>query len=766
MALDPDSDRSGGLNFLEQIVERDLEKGNVPQIVTRFPPEPNGYPHIGHAKAICINFGIAEDYKGRCHLRFDDTNPETEDMEYVHAMERDIRWLGFEWGEYQFHASDYFDQLYAHAVTLIKDGKAYVDSQSDTETRENRGTVTEPGRNSRYRDRTVAENLDLFARMRAGEFPDGAHVLRAKIDMASPNMLLRDPVLYRIKHAAHYRTGNDWPIYPLYDFAHPLSDAIEGITHSLCSLEFEVHRPLYDWLVEALYEAPRPHQYEFARLNLDYTVMSKRKLLRLVNAGLVDGWDDPRMPTLSGMRRRGITPEALRRFCDLIGVAKADNRVDISLLEYAIRDDLNHKAPRVMAVVDPLKVTLTDWPEDRIEWNEASNWPSDAPQEGTRQVPFGRTLYIDREDFALEPPPKFHRLAPGREVRLRFGYVIRCDEVVTNDAGEVVELLCSHDAETRTGGTSTRRVKGTIHWVEASHAREVEIRLYDRLFKVADPEDVPEGDDFLTNLNPDSRIVTRGFVEHSVCDTSPGDRFQFERQGYFVVDDDSTEDQTVFNRTITLRDTWAKLASTPADDDSARKSRRERKEQVQEGPPTPTLTDAEQVEAARLVETFGIAQDDSAILASDPWLLTLFESAAQSADAVTVANWVLHEVQRIRKSTSEDMVLTPEALTSLIAMVDSEEVAARTAKELLTEVAVSGADPRALVEERGLRQIVDTSALEGKVDEVIEQNADKAAAYRGGKKGLIGFFMGQVMRLTGGKANPEMVRAMLEERLS
>ncbi|MFT4603936.1 MAG: glutaminyl-tRNA synthetase [Rhodothermales bacterium] len=765
MAPDTDSDRSGGLNFLEQIVERDLEKGSVQRVVTRFPPEPNGYPHIGHAKAICINFGIAKDYQGQCNLRFDDTNPETEDMEYVHAMERDIRWLGFEWGVHQFHASDYFDQLYAHAVTLIKDGKAYVDSQSDSETRENRGTVTEPGRNSPYRDRSVEENLDLFARMRTGEFPDGAHVLRAKIDMAAANMLLRDPVFYRIKHAAHYRTGNDWPIYPLYDFAHPLSDAIEGVTHSLCSLEFEVHRPLYDWLVEALYDKPRPHQYEFARLNLDYTVMSKRKLLRLVNAELVDGWDDPRMPTLSGMRRRGITPEALRRFCDLIGVAKADNRVDIGLLEYAIRDDLNHKAPRVMAVVDPLKVTLTDWPEDRIEWNEASNWPRDAPQEGTRQVPFGRTLYIDREDFSLDPPPKFHRLAPGREVRLRYGYVIRCDEVVTDDAGQVIELLCSHDPETRTGGASSKRVKGTIHWVEASHAREIEVRLYDRLFKTPDPEDVPEGEDFLTNLNPESRVVTRGYVEHSVRDTSPGDRFQFERQGYFVVDDDSTADAAIFNRTITLRDTWAKLTSAPADADSTRKSRPDRKEQVQEGPPTPTLTDAEQAEAARLVEAFGISDDDSAILVSDPWLLDLFESAAASTDPVTVANWVLHEVQRIRKTTQEELVLTPDALTSLIAMVDSEEVAARTAKELLAEVAVSGADPSLLVEERGLRQIVDSSALQNTVDAVIAHNADKAAAYRDGKKGLIGFFMGQVMRQTGGKANPEMVRSMIEKQL-
>ncbi|MFT5141648.1 MAG: glutaminyl-tRNA synthetase [Rhodothermales bacterium] len=763
MANETDTDRTGGLNFLEQIVERDLRSGAVQQVVTRFPPEPNGYPHIGHAKAICINFGVAGDYEGRCHLRFDDTNPETEDMEFVHAMERDIRWLGFDWGSYQFHASDYFDQLFEHAIRLIEVGKAYVDSQTDVEIRENRGTVTEVGTDSRFRMRSVEENLALFRRMRAGEFPDGAHVLRAKIDMSSPNMLLRDPVIYRIKHAAHYRTGNEWPIYPLYDFAHPLSDAIEGITHSLCSLEFEVHRPLYDWLVDALYDAPRPHQYEFARLNLDYTVMSKRKLLKLVQGGQVNGWDDPRMPTLAGMRRRGITPESIRRFCDLIGVAKANNRVDIGVLEYAIRDDLNHKAPRVMAVVDPIKVTLANWPEGKIEWLEASYWPHDVPKVGTRPVPFGGTLYIDRQDFAQNPPPGFHRLSPGGEVRLRYAYVIRCDDVRLDDAGNVVELLCSYDPDTKSGGTSTRKVKGTIHWVEASQAVPAQFRLYDRLFKVPDPEDLPEGEDFTINLNPDSNVVTNGFVEHSVASAGPGDRFQFERQGFFCADDDSSPEHLVFNRTITLRDTWAKLTADPAP--AAGNRAKEKAAQVYDGPPIPTLSAEQALAAKELAKRYGVTADDSAILASDPWLQQMFESTAGLSDPGLAANWVIHDVQRLRK-TSEELALTPEALSAIIQMVSSEEVASRTAKELLAEVAISGEDPAALVEARGLRQIADSDLLESAVTKVIQANSGKVTAYREGKKGLIGFFMGQVMRETGGKANPEIVRSLLESALA
>jgi glutaminyl-tRNA synthetase len=765
MAKAPVPIRPGGLNFLEQIVERDLASGAVTRVVTRFPPEPNGYLHIGHAKSICINFGMAADYQGRCHLRFDDTNPETEDMEFVHSIQEDIRWLGFDWGQDLFHASDYFQQLYDLAVRLVRSGKAYVDSQSEEEIRENRGTVTEPGRNSAFRDRPVAENLDLFARMRAGEFASGQHVLRARIDMSSANMLLRDPVIYRIKHSSHYRTGREWPIFPLYDFAHPLSDAMEGITHSLCSLEFEVHRPLYDWLVDALFDSPRPHQYEFARLNLDYTVMSKRKLLKLVESHAVDGWDDPRMPTLAGMRRRGISPEAVRRFCDLIGVAKADNRVDIGLFEFAIRDDLNHRAPRVMAVVDPLKVTLRNWPKDQIDWIDASYWPRDVPHEGSRRVPFGGTFYMDRDDFRLDPPTKFHRLSPGAEVRLRYGYIIRCEEVVKGPDGTVRELVCSYDPETKSG-TSSRGVKGTIHWVESSHAIPVELRLYDRLFSVPNPDEGPEGHDFTDMLNPQGKVVAQGFVEHSVADAEVGSRFQFERQGYFTVDQDSTEGHLVFNRTITLRDTWAKLTKKPEVVAAVKKSATAPKVEPPDAPPRPTLTAAQESDASRIASSFGLSGDDSAVLASDGWLLGLFEAAAAHASPGLVANWVLHEVQRLRKTSSDVPALTPESLASLINLVDSGAVAGRTAKELLAEVMFSGADPARLVKERNLGQIDDAEVLESAVQTVVAAHPDKAEAYRAGKLGLIGFFMGQVMRETGGKASPEVVRALLEAALA
>ncbi len=531
-------ERTAGPNFLRAIIDKDLAEGkNGGAVVTRFPPEPNGYMHIGHASSVCLNFGIARDYEGGiAHLRFDDTNPDTEEMEYVESIKRDIQWLGFDFKDKLFFASDYFEKLYGFAVDLIEQGKAYVDSETEEEIRAHRGTVTEPGVHSKYRDRSVEENLDLFARMRAGEFPNGAHVLRAKIDMASNNMLLRDPVLYRIKHAHHYRSGDAWCIYPLYDFAHPLSDAIEGITHSICTLEFEVHRPLYNWLVDNVRVDwhPRPHQHEFARRNLDYTIVSKRKLLRLVNEGFVDGWDDPRMPTVSAMRRRGYTPESIQAFCDLIGIGKAENRVDIALLEYSIRNDLNHKAPRVMAVLRPLKVVITNYPEDNIEMLDASYWPHDVPKEGTRKVPFSRELYVEQDDFKENPSKKFFRLAPGQEVRLRYAYVIKCDEVIKDEAGNVVELRCSYDPESIRGGANAdKKVKGTIHWLSAPHAVPAEVRLYDRLFATPNPERVKEGGSYLDNLNPSSKeVLTGSFVEPSLADTDAMVHFQFERQGY------------------------------------------------------------------------------------------------------------------------------------------------------------------------------------------------------------------------------------------
>ena len=551
-------------NFIKHIIDEDLKKGkNDGRVHTRFPPEPNGYLHIGHAKSCCLNFGLAREYAGVCHLRFDDTNPETEDMKYVESIQEDVRWLGFDWQEHLYFASDYFEQLYDFAEKLIRDGNAYVDSLSEDEIRRYRGTITEPGQPSPYRDRPVEENLELFRRMRAGEFGNGEHVLRGKIDMAHHNMLMRDPILYRIRHASHYRSGDAWCLYPLYDFTHCLSDAIENITHSICTLEFKDNNELYEWVLDAAeIPQPRTEQTEFARLNLDYMVLSKRRLMELVRQGRVTGWDDPRVPTIAGLRRRGVTPEAIRNFCDLVGVAKTESRVDIEKLEYCIRDDLNTSAPRVLCVLRPLKVTITNYPEGREEDLEAPYWPHDVPKEGSRRLPFSRTLYIERDDFMEDPPRKFFRLAPGREVRLRYAFFITCTDVVKNDAGEVVELLCTYDPATRGGDAPDgRKVKGTIHWVSAEHSLPCEVRLYDRLFAAPDPDDVAEDQDFTANLNPESLVtLTDSRIEPSVGEDPPGSRYQFERQGYFVSDlVDSKAGTLVFNRTVTLRDTWAKI---------------------------------------------------------------------------------------------------------------------------------------------------------------------------------------------------------------
>ena len=545
-------------NFIRDIVAQDVAEGKFGgRVVTRFPPEPNGYLHIGHAKAICLDFGIAVEFGGRCHLRFDDTNPTKEEAEYVQAIMEDVRWLGFDWGEHLYFASDYFEQLYEWAVELIKKGLAYVDDLSPDEIREYRGTLTEPGRESPYRNRAVEENLDLFARMRAGEFEEGTKTLRAKIDMASPNLNLRDPVMYRIRKTPHYRTGDTWCIYPTYDWAHGQSDSIEGITHSLCTLEYEDHRPLYDWFLDAL-GIHHPRQIEFARLNLSHTVLSKRKLIQLVNEGHVAGWDDPRMPTLAGLRRRGYTPEAIRDFCERIGVTKAENLVDIALLEHCVRDDLNRRAPRVMGVLRPLKVVIENYPEGQVEWLEAINNPED-PSMGTRLVPFARELWIERDDFREVPPPKYYRLSPGREVRLRYAYFIKCIGMVKDErTGEVVEVRCTYDPATRGGDAPDgRKVKSTIHWVSVPHALQAEVRLYDHLFLTPRPD---EDEDWKASLNPNSlERLTDCRIEPSVQGAPPGTRYQFERVGYFCVDPDSTPERLVFNRTVSLRDTWAKI---------------------------------------------------------------------------------------------------------------------------------------------------------------------------------------------------------------
>ena len=549
-------------NFIREIIDEDLRTNkHNGRVQTRFPPEPNGYLHIGHAKSICLNFGLAQDYSGLCNLRFDDTNPTKEEQEYVDSIKEDIRWLGFDWDDREYYASDYFDQLFEYAIKLIKKGKAYVDSITAEEIRDLRGTPTEPGKESPYRNRSVEENLDLFYKMKNGEFKEGEHVLRAKIDMASPNLNMRDPVMYRILHKSHHRTGNKWCIYPVYDWAHGQSDSIEKITHSLCTLEFENHRPLYDWFIKELEIYP-PRQIEFARLNLSYTIMSKRKLLALVEGKYVDGWDDPRMPTISGLRRRGYTPDSIKNFSERVGIAKRENTIDVSLLEFSIREDLNKHAKRVLAVLNPLKLVITNYPDEQIEELDAVNNPED-PSMGTRKIPFSKELFIEKDDFREVPPPKFHRLSPGKEVRLRYAYIIRCDEVIKDETtGELLEIRCTYFPDTKSGsGTSTKKTKGTIHWVSASRFFETEVRLYDRLFSVEDPES-EEGKDFTELLNPNSlQILNNCKLENSLKSASPGEKFQFERTGYFCVDTKySKEGSPVFNRIVTLRDSWAKIA--------------------------------------------------------------------------------------------------------------------------------------------------------------------------------------------------------------
>ncbi len=548
-------------DFIRSIIEDDLAAKKMDTVVTRFPPEPNGYLHIGHAKSICLNFGIASDYKGRCHLRFDDTNPAKEENEYIDSIQDNVRWLGFDWGKHLYYASDYYEQIYQMAVKLIKKGKAFVCDLNADQIREYRGSLVKPGKESPFRNRSVEENLDLFERMRKGEFDEGMRVLRAKIDMSSPNINMRDPVIYRIVKAEHPRTGDKWCLYPMYDFAHPLSDAIEEVTHSICTLEFEDHRPLYDWFVNELWEGKtKPHQFEFARLNLTYTVMSKRKLLTLVTKGFVQGWDDPRMPTIAGLRRRGYTPESIRDFCGRIGVAKANSIVDIALLEHCLREDLNKRAKRLMVVLQPVKLVITNYPEDQVEYFDCENNPED-PSSGTRKVPFCREIFIEQDDFKEVPPPKYFRLAPGKEVRLKHAYYVTCKDVVKDADGNIVEIRCEYDPESRGGGTAdNRRVQGTLHWVSAQHGVTVEVRLYDHLFMQENPDDVPEGKEFTDLLNPASLSVNeKAVAEPALKDAQIGEKFQFLRLGYFSVDDDFTSQKPVFNRIVSLKDTWGKM---------------------------------------------------------------------------------------------------------------------------------------------------------------------------------------------------------------
>ncbi|WP_276955877.1 glutamine--tRNA ligase/YqeY domain fusion protein [Allomeiothermus silvanus] len=779
-------------NFISEIIENDLRTGRYSKIVTRFPPEPNGFAHLGHAIASYIDFGLAHDYGGECRLRMDDTNPETEKLEYAEALIHDMRWLGWEWGETRY-ASNYFEELYQMARKLIQKGLAYVDSVPPEEMARLRGTVDKPGTPSPYRERSVEENLELFERMRAGEFPSGAHVLRAKIDLASPNMKLRDPVLYRIVHAEHYRTGRKWCIYPSYDFAQATTDALDGVTHSLCSLEFVDNRAIYDWLMDHLWgeppldKTPRPHQYEFGRRSLEYTVVSKRKLRKLVEGGYVSGWDDPRMPTLAGQRRRGVTPEAIRSFAGQVGISRTNRTVDIGVLEHAIRDDLNPRAPRVMAVTRPLKVTITNLPETHEETLHLPYWPYDVvnestdglvplpsgnrvrPEEATRPVPFTRELYIEQDDFAIDPPKGFKRLSPGGTVRLRGAGIIRCDAYATDDTGQVSELRC-----TLLGPEA--KAAGVIHWVSAKHGLRAEFRLYDRLFTVPHPESPFPGDSrvaelrefeedtgtqedhtFLSFVNPRSLEVVHGYVEPSVQHDPADTRYQFERVGYFWQDPvDSRPDALVFNRIVTLKDTWGKgIEGKPQDAKRQTPNAKRQKE-------LPELT-PEQRAKLDIFRSQGVGEADALVLVRNEKLAAYLSEAAQYGKVSALASWVVND---LGTDIREDRIrIAPAALARLVRLLEDGIINTRIAKDVLAQAQKSGADPVEIVEAKGLRQVSEAGALEPILDRLIAENPDKVAAYRSGKTGLMGFFVGQVMRETQGQANPQLVQELVAKKL-
>ncbi len=785
---DTKTDTSGEFpkNFIHDIIEDDLESGRHDAVVTRFPPEPNGYLHIGHATAIVLNFETAKKYGGRCHLRFDDTNPLTEEREYVESIQEDVRWLGYDWGEHLYFASDYFEKMYECALHLIKEGKAYVDSLSEEEIREYRGSATEPGKNSPYRERSVEENLELFEKMRAGEFEDGEHVLRAKIDMSAANILMRDPLLYRIRFATHHNTGDNWCIYPMYDYAHCLEDAYEHITHSMCTLEFENNRAIYDWVIENTPVESRPRQYEFARRNLAYTVTSKRKLRRLVEEGVVDGWDDPRLPTIAALRRRGVPPSAIRKFCRMMGISKSENRVEYSQFEYAIRDDLNMKAPRVMGVLRPLKVVVTNYPEGEVEWLDAPYYPEDVPKEGSRKIPFSRELYIERDDFHEDPPSDWYRLSPGAEVRLRYGYYITCDEVVKDDDGEVVELRCTYDPKTRGGDSPDgRTVKGTLHWVSGSHALGCEVRLYERLFEVEDPTGDPDTD-YMDHLNPDSLEVLKNcLVEPSIAQDDVDRRYQFERKGYFWRDPfEAADENLVFNRIVALRDSWEQKQKEKRkrEDEKRRREKERRREKAlkaQRDADTGDLISEERRRARsehpelarrfeRYQEEFAISESDADLLTADTKTAEFFDEVLQEFDdAKAAAPWVVNVVlARVgEEETVEDLNTSPAEVASILKMVADDRITTQAATDVFELLLESDGDPETIVVEQGLEKVADASALEPIIDEILDGHPDEVERYRGGNKRLVGFFIGQAMKATQGAADPVKVRELLQEKL-
>jgi len=745
-------------DFLRTIVEEDLKSGKYKEVVTRFPPEPNGFPHIGHAKSICINFGIADDYHGHCNLRMDDTNPTTEDTKYVEALKDAVEWLGFDWDGNVRFTSDYFPRLYDYAVELIKMGKAYVDSINEEEMRVYRGTVTESGKRSKYAERSVEENLDLFERMKNGEFKDGEHVLRAKIDMSAGNMKMRDPLLYRIRHAHHFRAGDEWSIYPMYDFAHCLSDYIEGISHSICTLEFENNRDIYDWVLDTLglgSRSPRPHQYEFARLGINYTVMSKRKLLELVEGGQVSGWDDPRLPTIAGYKRRGYTPESILNFCDQIGIAKANSMVDVAQLEFTIRDDLNTKVPRVLCVLDPLKVTIENY--EGSEEIDAPYYPHDVPKEGSRKLPFSREIYIERDDFMENPPKGYFRLTPEQPVRLRHAYIITCKEVIKDANGNITEIKAEYYPDSKSGSdTSGIKVKSAIQWVDAAQAKRVEVRLYDRLFKNEAPERTED-------INPDSlHVIKNALIEPAVITEKPDERFQFERQGYFYADPiDYTDETPVFNKIVGLKDSWAKNKKTTAPE------RKPQTKKVQVDGEVAAMSEAQQALFDKYTSELRLNSEVANTLARDEKLSHFYEDALSvNSNPITIANIVANEVAReLKENQVDELKFSAKQIAQLVKMVDDGTISSKIAKQVFEEMVKSGENPTQIVEAKGLVQISDPSKILPIIDEIIAKNPDNVEKFKAGNTKLLGFFVGQVLKTTGGKANPKVVNELVALKL-
>lgn len=749
-------------DFLRTIVEEDLKSGKYKEIITRFPPEPNGFPHIGHAKSICINFGIARDFNGQCNLRMDDTNPTTEDTKYVEALKDAVKWLGFNWNDNVYFTSDYFPKIYDYAIELIKMGKAYVDSLTEEEIREYRGTVTQAGRRSIYAERSIEENLDLIERMKNGEFKEGEHILRAKIDMSAANMKMRDPLLYRIRHAHHFRTQDEWCIYPMYDFAHCLSDYIEGVSHSICTLEFENNRDIYDWVLDTLnLVPPRPYQHEFARLGINYTVMSKRKLLELVNGNYVNGWDDPRMPTLAGYKRRGYTPESVLNFCDQIGIAKANSMVDVSQLEFCIRDDLNTKVPRVMCVLEPLKVTIENY--EGSEEIDASYYPHDVPKVGSRKIHFSKEIYIERDDFEENPPKDYNRLTLEQSVRLRHAYIITCKEIIKDANGNIVEIKAEYNPDSKSGSdTSGIKVKSAIQWVDAAQAKKIEVRLYDRLYSCEAPEGIED-------LNPDSlHIIKDALIEPAIITDKVDVRFQFERQGYFYADPiDYTDEKPVFNKIVGLKDSWAKktkVVEKIVKTESTAKQ--ESKNQQIIGEVTP-MSENQKVLFDRYTTELKLNSELANILARDEHLSSFYEEVLSKINSpITIANIVANEVAKeLKEKQANELKFTASQIADLIKMLDDETISNKIAKQIFEEMAQTGVNPSKIVEDKGLVQISDPSIILPIIDEIISNNPDNVEKFKAGNTKLLGFFVGQVLKATGGKANPQVVNELVALKL-